>query len=136
MPFGYSEKIFSRPAVEYIPLLPLESHSIEKDLFFKKPKLILIQNNESNGSVLLKELLPEFSIITEEELGLAVINASFETIKYRGNYISVVIKNSPGYHQTIKIATRYFYKSHLIFVLIDKNGKIYSQSRFNTPNKR
>lgn len=136
MPFGYSNKVFPRPAVEYIPLLPTALHELSENLSCTEPQFLIISSNEQLDQYPFLNHFPKFKLIPKQELGLILINASFETIKYRGNHITILVQPNKQNHQVIKILTRYFYKSDLVFQLVDQDGKIHSQKSLSLPTKR
>lgn len=136
MPFGYSSKIFAHPAIEYIPLLPLESYELTRDYPSENAQLFIVQTNERMDSLPFLREMPYFRIEPSTEMGLILANSRFETIKYRGNYVTIVTKPMPGTHQVLKILTRYFYKPDLIFQVVDHEGRIRTQKQLFWPTKR
>ena len=137
MPFGYSSKIFSHPAVEYIPLFPLRHLEFDNQentqTNFANPKLTLFLDSNNFQNFLLNN---DFVINPKEELGLYIENAQLEIIRYRGLYVSILIKSLPNKVQITKILTKYFYKPKLIFQLIDFTGTIHCQKIWDVPNIR
>ncbi len=147
MPFGYSNKIFSHPAVEYIPLLPLETYVLNGERTKSDTKYPQPLNKSPNilifTGVMAKDVIPfliqleEFTLNPDSELGLILLNAQLETIKYRGNYVTVVATPCPGTDQVVKILTRYFYKPDLVFEVIDSiTEKVCCQRKTNLPTIR
>lgn len=136
MPFGYSNKVFPRPAVEYIPLLPTALHEVSQNSPVTESQFLIIPSNEHLDKYPFLSQIPEFRLDSEQELGLILINASFQTIKYRGNHVTILIQPTDQNHQVIKILTRYFYKTNLVFQLVDQDGKIHFQKSLSVPTKR
>jgi hypothetical protein len=136
MPFGYSSKIFSHPAIEYIPLLPLESYEITQTYPTESAQLFVVQTNERVDTFPFLRQIPSFRIDPSTEMGLILANSCLETIKYRGNYVTIVTKPVPGTHQVVKILTRYFYKPELIFQVVDHEGKVRTQKQLIWPTRR
>lgn len=137
MPFGYSNKIFSHPAVEYIPIIPLRhldfDNQINTQIKTMKPELTLFLDSNKLQNFLNNS---EFIINPKEELGLYLENAHLDIIRYRGLYVSILIKFVPNKVQIAKILTRYFYKPKLLFQLIDSEGTIHCQKLWEVPNIR
>ena len=136
MPFGYSLKSFPYPAVEYIPLLPQKSATLEARIK-KKPDLMLFRqiNSPALKPFLSQEI--DFSLDLETELGMIIFNSQLKLIKYRGNYVTIAITPQPGQNQIMTILTKYFYKQHLIFKLIEpSSGNIFSQEKLLLSNIR
>ena len=136
MPFGYSNKVFSHPAIEYIPLMLLDSKRIFYPLKQVTNPLFICQNTEALKTLPSSTLPGEFSIYPEQELGIAVMNSEIETIKYRGNYVTIIVHPTPDTHHLCKVLTRYFYKKDLIFQVVDGNGNVSGQRLLSVPIKR
>lgn len=136
MPFGYSNDIFSHPAVEYIPLLPVANQTSVKNIHNEKPQLAIFTNQQEFESFSLSDQGQPLPLNSNKEMGIALINSRLEFIKYRGNYVTIMANPSPGHHQVVKVLTRYFYKSNLIFQLLDSSGKVHSQKKLTIPIKR
>lgn len=136
MPFGYSRKLFDHPAIEYIPLLPLETHEITEDLPTDAAQLFLVSGNEKLDSTPFATQLIDFSLQPVSEMGLIIVNSQLECIKYRGNYVTIVVQPTKGLHQAHKILTRYFYKKDLIFQVVNTEGKVLAQRPLTVPIKR
>lgn len=136
MPFGYSSKIFAHPAIEYIPLLPLESHEIAEPYPTEGAQLFIVQTNERMDTLPFLQRIPSFQINPSAEMGLIVANSRLDTIKYRGNYVTIVTRPMSGTHQVVKVLTRYFYKPDLIFQIVDQEGKVRTQKQLIWPTRR
>ena len=136
MPFGYSNEIFPYPAVEYIPLLPIEMHSTNQNIPDTKPQLTLFTNQQEFKSFSFPGQPEGLQLNSNKEMGIALFNAKLEMVKYRGNYVTVLAKPTPGNHQILKVLTTYFYKSDLIFQLISPEAKVYSQKKLTVPIRR
>lgn len=136
MPFGYSSKIFSHPAIEYIPLLPLESYEITQEYSTEGAQLFVVQTNERVETLPFLREIPFFRIDPSTEMGLILANSRLETIKYRGNYVTIVTKPMAGTHHVVKILTRYFYKPELIFQVVDQDGRVRTHKQLIWPTRR
>lgn len=136
MPFGYSVKSFPYPAVEYIPLLPIKSYTLNGNTK-KNPYFALFTHNNSQIIKPLIDQLEDFSLEPTAELGILIFNSQLEMIKYRGNYVTIAITPQPGQDQVITIIKKYFYKAHLIFKLIEPHsGEIFYHQKLTLPNIR
>lgn len=136
MPFGYSSKVFSHPAIEYIPLLLLDSVRVSHPMPHVNSQLMVCTSTDSLNTLPFKDELLSFFILSELELGIVVFNSEIETIKYRGNYATIIAHPTPGFHHVCKILTRYFYKKDVIFQVVDPNGNVSAQKLLSVPIKR
>lgn len=136
MPFGYSVKSFPYPAVEYIPLLPIKSYTLNGDTK-KHPYFALFTHFNSQIIKPIINQLEDFSLEPATELGIIIFNSQLEMIKYRGNYVTIAITPQLGQDQVITILKKYFYKAHLIFKLIEPHsGEIFCHQKLILPNIR
>lgn len=122
MSFGNST-VFPFPAVQYIPLaLSVIKQERLKNVIPKTqlPQLIIGPEVENNRSCLARDyeiVLPPAG--ATDSLPLLAINLQIEDVKYRGYFITMTGKASPGYYQFATIPRRYFYKKNLFFELYD-----------------
>lgn len=136
MPFGYSSKVFSHPAIEYIPLLLLDSIRISYPLPHINSPLLVSTSNDFLSALPFKDELQSYFIVPEQELGIILFNSEIETIKYRGNYATIIAHPTPGFHHVCKILTRYFYKKDVIFQVVDSTGNVSAQKLLSVPIRR
>lgn len=127
MPFGYSDKIFKYPAVQYIPL---NLYDMQKGNYSYSRKNVNFnifsppENWELN--IQLNKIAPENNnyIIKKQQLAILILNGIVDIIKYRAHEVLMVGNIKPGKYQLFKITDRYFYKRKLLFSFYNgKNGE-------------
>ncbi|SRR6056297_3547409 len=129
---GNYDKIFKYPAVHYIPLR-IYDENIIKNIYTKKNLHLYIYT-----SSMIKDLRKQINfpyIILDNELGILIINAKINFIKYRGYEIFLVGFKTPGYSQLFKITQKYFYKDHLIFSFYEESTGQRLITRRYSPDK-
>ncbi|MFW6035742.1 MAG: hypothetical protein ACOCRZ_05750 [Halothermotrichaceae bacterium] len=122
MPFGYSDKIFKYPAVQYIPLDKYNTLSKNNNPNINSnPHMKLYTDNENNN---LNKKLSYLGItqdynIKKNQLGLLIHNAEVDIIQYRGHEVIMVGKKKDNSFEVFTITKKYFYKDSLGFILYD-----------------
>ncbi len=122
MPFGYSDKIFPYPAVQYIPLSQYSNQSFPVNF---NTKNITIDLYHANQTEKLNEKIARYTgrninfKINDDQLALLIYQAKVHMVMYRGHEVVMVAKKNPDHLQIFKIKKEYFYKEKLYFNLYD-----------------
>ena len=125
MSFGNS-LIFPFPAVQYIPLMftsqsggAIETNSAKQppELLMAGPRLLeWSQVFERDYQLFLPTKLPI------DSLPVVALHLEVNEVKYRGYYVTMVGKKTPGFYQFFTLPVRYFYKNHLNLELYEQTS--------------
>ncbi|MCF8002381.1 MAG: hypothetical protein K9K76_11070 [Halanaerobiales bacterium] len=134
MPFGYPDKIFKYPAVQYIPLQLYKIINGNYPYPGKKPRFnIYTPENNNELNLQLNKINSDIRNynIAQQQLAILVLNGIIDIIKYRAYEVFMVGSIDPGNYYLFKITNEYFYKDGLIFTFYNgEDGKKIDQERF------
>ncbi|KXS44502.1 MAG: hypothetical protein AWU54_731 [Candidatus Frackibacter sp. T328-2] len=137
MPFGYSDKIFPYPAVQYIPINLYEERIIDDWSYpFNEEIKLYISSNPAVITKLLDKYhfhSQKINNLASNELLIILLNGSINEIKYRGHKVTMVGTYNKNLAHIFKIKNGYFYKQKLNFVIYNAEGKELASKRFNLP---
>lgn len=124
MSFG-NEAVFPFPAVQYIPLQITEmcQSKIQTSNPLSTPIQLIIGKDLEKWRPILWQ---KYQIALEEKipassLPILVLNASINSARYRGNFVTMLGNTKKGYYSLLTMPQQYFYKKQLYFELFDES---------------
>lgn len=137
MSFG-QDKIFPRPAVEYIPLY-LETLGQGEIKTGPVPTGLVIMETSAEAVARVKQFLGEdFSLQLPEEEGYLLVLASnlYVTLaRYRGFVVTMVGEQRPGQFHLFRLTKKYFYKNKLFFEVYNVAAERLTWASYQLPAK-
>lgn len=123
MSFGH-QKLYPFPAVQYIPLTltAITRGIIEKDKNpdLQTPRLVPGFDPNHSWDAIQPSLSADLASLNDpDSYPLLALHLEIDDIKYRGFYLTMTGRATPGYYQFYTIPKHYFYKKHLFFKLYD-----------------
>ncbi|MGM0470892.1 MAG: hypothetical protein ACQEQI_01215 [Bacillota bacterium] len=139
MPFGYSNKLFPYPAVEYIPLnfTTLDSHSNSLPSHRRKEVRLTVVDNLTRANQLLSNYqLPPLRLkeLAPTKLLIILLNSNIELINYRGYKVTLIGNQEENLAQVLQITAEYFYKDEIYFKLYTPQAEKLATSKYTLPH--